>query len=41
MPAEVQPVVRIQAEDFDIATEISRLTRGRADVGAVVTFSGL
>lgn len=35
------PYIRIQAEDFDIAAEISRLTAGRADVGAVVTFSGL
>ena len=35
------PVVRIQAGDFDLAAEIARLTQGRADVGAVVTFSGL
>jgi len=33
--------VRIQAEDFDAAEESARLTRGRADVGAVVTFTGL
>lgn len=37
----VVPVVRIQAEDFDVAAEIARLTRGRSDIGAVVTFSGL
>ncbi|MDQ6434317.1 molybdenum cofactor biosynthesis protein MoaE [Mesorhizobium sp. LHD-90] len=37
----LEPVVRIQAEDFDTAAEIGRLTEGRADVGAVVTFSGL
>ena len=37
----VAPVVRIQREDFDVAAEIGRLTKGRADVGAVVTFSGL
>lgn len=37
----VAPVVRIQREDFDVAAEIGRLTGGRADVGAVVTFSGL
>lgn len=37
----VTPHVRIQAEDFDINDEIARLTKGRADVGAVVTFSGL
>ena len=41
MPAGVAPVVRIQRQDFDIAAEIGRLTDGRADVGAVVTFSGL
>lgn len=39
MPAE--PVVRIQAEDFDLASEVSALAAGRGDVGAVVTFSGL
>ncbi|WEX78510.1 molybdenum cofactor biosynthesis protein MoaE [Sinorhizobium numidicum] len=33
--------VRVQREDFDIAAEISSLSRGRSDIGAVVTFSGL
>lgn len=33
--------VRIQSADFDAAAEVARLTRGRADVGAVVTFTGL
>lgn len=37
----VQPIVRVQAEDFDIEAEIRRLTEGRRDVGAVVTFTGL
>lgn len=41
MSAHVVPVVRIQAEDFDTAAEIDRMTRGRADMGAVVTFTGL
>lgn len=41
MSAHVRPTVRIQAEDFDVAIEIARLSRGRKDVGAVVTFSGL
>jgi len=41
MPSPVVPVVRIQAQDFDIAAEIARLTAGRADIGAVVSFSGL
>lgn len=37
----VVPMVRIQATDFDVAAEIALLTQGRADVGAVVTFTGL
>jgi molybdopterin synthase catalytic subunit len=41
MSAAMVPTVRIQAQDFDIAAEIDRLTQGRADIGAVVTFSGL
>src|SRR5882757_9206559 len=41
MPAAVVPVVRIQAQDFDVAAEIARLAEGRVDIGAVVTFSGL
>lgn len=37
----IEPVIRVQAENFDISAESARLTKGRADVGAVVTFSGL
>ena len=37
----VIPDIRIQSEDFSIENEIAELTRGRADIGAVVTFSGL
>ncbi|MGA2042811.1 MAG: molybdenum cofactor biosynthesis protein MoaE [Roseiarcus sp.] len=33
--------IRVQAEDFDAAAEADALTRGRADIGAVVTFVGL
>lgn len=33
--------IRVQAEDFDIAAEMARLTQGRADIGAVVSFTGL
>ena len=33
--------VRVQTQDFDIATEIATLTAGRTDIGAVVTFTGL
>jgi len=33
--------VSVQAQDFDIATEMATLTTGRADIGAVVSFTGL
>ena len=36
-----KPDIRIQREDFDPAAEIERLTSGRRDIGAVVTFTGL
>ena len=33
--------VRIQAEDFDVGAEIAALSRGRTDVGAVASFTGV
>jgi molybdopterin synthase catalytic subunit len=33
--------IRVQAEDFDVATEMTRLKDGRADIGALVSFTGL
>jgi molybdopterin synthase catalytic subunit len=33
--------IRIQSADFDIAAEIAALAKGRTDVGAVVSFSGI
>ena len=39
--ATVEPHVRVQAEDFDVAAETVRITAGRRDVGAVVSFTGL
>jgi molybdopterin synthase catalytic subunit len=33
--------VRIQREPFDVAAEAAKLTRGRTDAGAVVTFTGI
>ena len=33
--------VRLQREDFDVNAEVAALTRGRTDIGAVVTFTGL
>jgi molybdopterin synthase catalytic subunit len=35
------PTIRLQKEDFDAATEAAAFTRGRTDVGAVVTFTGI
>jgi molybdopterin synthase catalytic subunit len=32
--------VRVQEEDFDVGAEVRALTRGRAGVGAIVTFTG-
>jgi molybdopterin synthase catalytic subunit len=33
--------IRIQEADFDIAAEIASLTKGRTDIGAIVSFSGI
>ncbi|HVQ71336.1 MAG TPA: molybdenum cofactor biosynthesis protein MoaE [Bradyrhizobium sp.] len=37
----VTATIRIQEADFDVAQEIAALSKGRTDVGAVVTFSGV
>ena len=34
------PDIRVQAGSFDLTAESDRLTRGRADIGAVVAFTG-
>jgi molybdopterin synthase catalytic subunit len=33
--------IRLQREPFDAAAEAAKLTRGRSDIGAVVTFTGI
>ena len=33
-------MIRVQQEDFDIGAEIAKLTAGRSDIGAIVTFTG-
>lgn len=33
--------IRLQREPFDAAAESARMTRGRNDIGAVVTFTGI
>ncbi|CAN1539625.1 MoaE Molybdopterin converting factor, large subunit [Rhabdaerophilaceae bacterium] len=37
----VLPIIRVQAEPFDINAEVARISHGRVDIGAVVTFTGL
>lgn len=37
----VTATIRIQEADFDVAEEIAGLSKGRTDVGAVVSFSGI
>ncbi len=37
----VQPTVRVQRDDFDTAAEVATLSADSADIGAVVTFTGL
>jgi molybdopterin synthase catalytic subunit len=37
----VPTTVRLQREPFDVAAEAAVLSRGRTDVGAVVTFTGI
>jgi molybdopterin synthase catalytic subunit len=37
----VEPLVRIQREDFDTGAEIAAVSNGRSGIGAVVSFSGL
>jgi molybdopterin synthase catalytic subunit len=39
--ADMPATIRLQSEDFDAAAEAARITRGRADIGAVVTFTGI
>jgi molybdopterin synthase catalytic subunit len=37
----IPSTVRLQREPFDAATEAAKLTHGRTDIGAVVTFTGI
>ncbi|MGJ0427367.1 molybdenum cofactor biosynthesis protein MoaE [Methylocystis sp.] len=41
MAPQPTPAVRVQAEDFDLGREQALLTRGRRDIGALVSFVGL
>ena len=37
----MQTTIRLQREEFDAAVEAAALTRGRTDIGALVTFTGI
>ncbi|MEL7430765.1 MAG: molybdenum cofactor biosynthesis protein MoaE [Pseudomonadota bacterium] len=37
----ITPVVRIQAQDFDVAAETRRVADTNQNIGAIVTFTGL
>lgn len=37
----MKPTVRLQREPFDASAEAAKLARGRIDVGALVTFTGV
>ena len=41
MTAKPTPTIRVQRDDFDAAAEAEALTRGRKDIGALVSFVGL
>lgn len=41
MAASCPVTIRVQTEDFDLGAEVAALTAGRADIGAVATFTGL
>ena len=34
-------MIRVQREDFDVGAEIARLTKGRHEIGGIVTFVGV
>ena len=37
----MMPTIRLQREVFDAGAETMKITRGRTDIGAVVTFTGI
>lgn len=39
--SRLPPTIRVQHQDFDLSAESRALTQGRADIGAVVSFTGL
>jgi molybdopterin synthase catalytic subunit len=41
MSSATSKTIRLQREAFDVSIEVESLTRGRTDIGAVVTFTGI
>ena len=41
MPPAPLIEIRVQPQDFDLSAEVERVTAGRPEIGAVVTFCGL
>lgn len=41
MDQDFAPIIRVQAEDFDVAAEIAALRTSGADIGAIVSFTGI
>jgi molybdopterin synthase catalytic subunit len=39
--SDMNTTIRLQRETFDTAGEVKKLTHGRTDIGAVVTFTGI
>ena len=39
-PLQSRGMIRVQEQDFDIGAEMNRITAGRTDLGAIVTFTG-
>ena len=37
----VAPLIRVQRDDFCLEAETRRISAGRTDIGAIVTFTGL
>ncbi len=37
----ITPNIRVQADDFNQSVEVEKLIKGRTDIGAVATFTGL
>ncbi|MEO0329538.1 MAG: molybdenum cofactor biosynthesis protein MoaE [Pseudomonadota bacterium] len=37
----IEPIIRVQSDEFSVDEEVKQLTGEKADIGAVVTFTGI